>query len=126
VTSGAGGDPRSEGADLAALPEDLRQQSLSQSRIILPYEAAARALTELTARGFRVTRWEGWVKMRDGGRARSLAHGGSFALPRDPARAAETTTQALSRAHERWQRDPEYPGAELYYALAFSPAEAAT
>lgn len=126
MSPGAGGDPRAEGADLAALPDDLRQQSLSQTQIILPFDAAVRALSELTARGFRVTRWEGWVRMRDGGRARSLAHGGSFALPRDPARAAETTTQALSRARERWQRDPEYPGAELFFALAFSPAESAT
>lgn len=126
MSSGAGGDPRGDVADLAALPDDLRRQSLSQTQIILPHDAAVAALTELTARGFRVTRWEGWVKMRDGGRARSLAHGGSFALPRDPARAAETTTQAMARARDRWQRDPEYPGAELYFALAFSPAEPAT
>ena len=126
MSAGAGGDPRSDSADLAALPADLRDQSLSRTQIILSFESATRALRELTAAGFRVERWEGWVKMRDGGRARSLAHGGSFALPRDAARAAEVATQGMSRARDRWQRDPEYPGAELYFALAFSRVEPAT
>lgn len=59
--------------------------------------------------------------MRDGGRARSLAHGGSFALPRDPQRAAEVAGSAMRRAQDRWNRDPEYPGAQLYFGLAFGP-----
>lgn len=126
MSDGAGGDPRRASADLAALSSDLRDQSLSRTQIILPFESAARALRELTAAGFRIDRWEGWVKMRDGGRARSLAHGGSFALPRDPVLAAEAVTQGMSRARDRWQRDPEYPGAELYFALAFSVVEPAT
>ena len=126
MSAGAGGDPRSESADLAALSPDLRDQSLSRTQIILPFEGATRALRELTAAGFRVDRWEGWVKMRDGGRARSLAFGGSFALPRDATRAADIATQGMSRARDRWQRDPEYPGAELYFALAFSVVEPAT
>ena len=121
-----GGEPGDEGSDLAALPSDLRDQSLSRTQIILPFAGATRALAELTGAGFRLERWEGWVKMRDGGRARSLAHGGSFALPRDPGRAMEVATHAMTRARERWQRDPEYPGAELYFALAFRVAERAT
>ncbi len=121
-----GSDPRPESADRAALPAELRAQSLSQTQIILPFAAASVALETLTGAGFRIDQWEGWVKMRDGGRARSLAFGGSFALPRDPARAADVASQGMIRARERWQRDPEYPGAELYFALAFSRADAAT
>lgn len=57
--------------------------------------------------------------MRDGGRAKSLAHGGSFALSRDPARAAETASAAIRKAHAFWERNPEYPGATLCFGLTF-------
>jgi len=68
-----------------------------------------------------VETWEGWVKMRDGGRARSLAHAGSFALPKDPERAAVGAREGMDASRARWERDPEYPGAELYFALTFAP-----
>jgi hypothetical protein len=62
------------------------------------------------------------VKLRDGSRAKSLAHGGSFALSRDPARAAEAATAAIRRAQSQWDRSPEYPGTALYFGLTFGPA----
>ena len=114
-----GGDFRGSGADLAALPDELARQSLSRTGIILPLAGALEALRLLAAQGRCLENWEGWVKMRDGGRARSLAHAGSFALPRDAARAAEIAAAGMTRANERWTRDPEYPGAELYYGLTF-------
>ena len=59
--------------------------------------------------------------MRDGGRTRSLAHAGSFALSREAERAAQAATEGMRAAQARWDRDPEYPGAALYFALVFSP-----
>ena len=115
-----GGDPREHSADHAALPPELAQQSLSQRVLILPYDAALTAIDQLTASGRRLENWEGWVKMRDGSRTKSLSYGGSFALPSDPPRAAETAKAGISRAHQRWERDPEYPGADLYFGLTFA------
>jgi hypothetical protein len=104
------------------LPPDLARQSLSNTVIILPLDAALNVLAHFAAQGRRLEAWEGWVKMKDGGRSRSLAHGGSFALPRDPARAVETATAAMRKAQATWQRIPEYPGASLFFELTFSKA----
>lgn len=114
------GDPRERSADHAALPPALADASLSDRVLILPHDAALAAIDHLTNDGRRIENWEGWVKLRDGGRARSLTHGGSFALPMDPARAAATAKTGITRAHERWQRSPEYDAAELYFGLTFA------
>lgn len=114
------GDPRESSADHLALPPALAQKSLSQRALILPYDAAVAAIDHLTGTGRRIENWEGWVKLRDGARTKSLSFGGSFALPSDPPRAAETAKGGILRAHERWLRDPEYPGAELYFGLTFA------
>lgn len=117
-----GGDPRVASADLAALPPEIARQSLSQSYLILPIDAAIEAVAHLTQNGRRLEGWEGWVRLRDGGRAKSLSHGGSFALPRDPARAAESASAAMRRADAGWKRNPEYSDAQLYFGLTFGAA----
>jgi len=119
VAESGGGDPRGTNADLAALPPELAKQSISPTTLMLPLAAAVEAIAHLTRQGRRLDSWEGWVKLRDGTRAKSLAHGGSFALSRDPARAAASATEAIKKAQIFWERNPEYPGAELYFALTF-------
>lgn len=94
--------------------------------LILPFEAALESIAEASKNGRRLTNWEGWVHFPNGTRAKSLSHGGSFALPRDATRAAETATAGMRRALDMWARNPEYPGAELYFGLTFSPVETAT
>jgi hypothetical protein len=106
-------------SSLAALPPELASQSLSRTNIILPVDAAIQAIAHLSGQGRRLENWEGWVKMRDGGRAKSLAHSGSFALPADPARAGEVAAAGIRRAKAMWDRNPEYPGATLYVELTF-------
>jgi hypothetical protein len=120
VPDSGSGDPRERSADHVALPPALAQQSLSQQVLILPYDAAIAAIDHLTSTGRRLENWEGWVKLRDGARAKSLSYGGSFALPSEAPRSAETAKAGIARAHERWQHDPEYPGAELYFGLTFA------
>lgn len=88
--------------------------------LILPFDAALKEIADRAQRGIRLENWEGWVHFRGGMRAKSLSVSGSFALSRDPARAAATATADIQRAHERWQRDPEYPGAELLIGLSFA------
>jgi len=86
---------------------------------MLPQAAAIAAIAHLTQQGRRLESWEGWVKLRDGTRAKSLTHSGSFALSHDAARAATIATEAIKKAQIFWERNPEYPGAELYFALTF-------
>jgi hypothetical protein len=119
VGGSGGSDRRGSTPDLAALPSELAKQSISNGVIMLPLAAAVQAIAILTQNGRRLENWEGWVKLRDGSRAKSLAHSGSFALSPDPARAAATATAAIEKAQARWARDPEFTGAELYFALTF-------
>ena len=104
------------------LPAALRQQSLAPHLIILPLQAAIEAIDHFARAGRRLESWEGWVKMRDGGRARSLAHSGSFALPGEAQRAAEAARTGMQHAQARWDRNPEYPNATLYFGLTFARA----
>ena len=115
-------DRRASSADLAALPPELAKQSLSQGMIILPRDAALQAIAQLTQSGWRLENWEGWVKMRDGTRTKSISHSGSFALARDPSRAAESAKASIEKAHAFWARNPEFAGAELYFGLTFGAA----
>jgi len=125
VAESGSGDPKGpagkglDNADLAALPAELSRQSLSHATVILPLDGAIAAITHLTGRGRRLENWEGWVRMRDGGRARSLTHSGSFALSRDPQRAADAAIAAMRKAQAAWDRNPEYPSAELFFGLTF-------
>jgi hypothetical protein len=88
--------------------------------IILSYDAALKLIAERAAQGICLENWEGWVKLRDGTRAKSLDVQGSFALSRDPARAAATATAGIERAWAQWQRRPEHPGAELLIGVSFA------
>jgi hypothetical protein len=122
VVDAGSADSRVTSADVAALPPELAKQSLSTAAIILPHDAALAAIAHMTQHGRRLENWEGWVTLREGSRAKSLAHGGSFALSRDPARAAEVASAAITRAQAYWNRNPEYPGATLCFGLTFVSA----
>jgi hypothetical protein len=124
VAESGGGDPPSKNADLTALPPELSKQSISTSTVILPHDAALAAISHLTRQGRRLENWEGWVKFRDGTRAKSLSHVGSFALSHDPARAAESATEGIRRAQTLWDRNPEFADAALYFGLTFGSTEA--
>jgi hypothetical protein len=119
VVDSGSDDPRGRSADLDALPAELAKKSLSRATIILALDDALQALAQLDDKGRRLESWEGWVKLPDGGRAKSLTHGGSFALPKDAARAAESAAAGMRTAQARWDRDPEYENAELHFGLTF-------
>lgn len=91
--------------------------------LILPLAAALRVVALGAEQGRRLESWEGWVQLPDGGRAKSLAHGGSFALPREAAAAAQRASDAMRSAQVRWDRDPEYANAKLFFGLTFAKPE---
>lgn len=104
---------------LANLPPDIAQRSISKSSIILPLDAAIAAVDHMARAGRALENWEGWLRLSDGARTRSLAVNGSFAMSHDATRAAENAKKGMREASERWNRNPEYPGAQLYFGLTF-------
>lgn len=105
-----------------SLPPEIAGQSLVPARTVLPFDAALQAIARAAEAGVRLESWEGWVKMHDGSRVRSLEHGGSFALPRDAAKSAQVAARAIKHAQARFDRDPEYPDSQLYFGLTFDEA----
>ena len=89
---------------------------------MLPLEPALLAIAKAVEQGVRLENWEGWVKLHDGSRVKSLEHGGSFALARDAAKSAQQASAAMKHAQARFDREPEYPDAQLYFSLTFTPA----
>ena len=105
----------------ARLAPELAGRSLSQRDIVLVHDDAVLALEHLAGSGLRLEAWEGWVQLPTGGRAPSLAHPGSFALPLDVRGAADMALRGMARAQAVWDRAPEYPGGTLYFRLTFVP-----
>ncbi len=102
---------------LAILPGDLAARSLSRQEVVLRLEDAVAALDHLERAGLRVESWEGWVRLADGTRTRSLSHPGTFALPLEAAASVTTVREMIGHAQRRWDRSPEYPGGELYFKI---------
>jgi hypothetical protein len=110
-------------SDLDLLPPDLAAASRSRREIVLPLADAERAVEHLAKLGRRIEAWEGWLELPGGGRTRSLAQPGSFALPMDVRRAADAAREGMRRAHEAWARRPEYPDATLYFGLTLATTD---
>lgn len=108
--------------DLTLLPPDLAARSRSPAEIVLDGDDALAAVEHVAAAGRRIESWEGWVWFADGGRTRSLAHPGPFALPMDVERAAAVTLEGIRDAMKAWARTPEYPGASLVFGLVVARA----
>ena len=104
-------------SNLAVLPDDLAARSLSKQDVVMRHDDALAALDHLGRAGLRIESWEGWVRLADGTRTKSLMHQGSFALPLDAAASINTAREMIAQAQRRWDRTPEYPGGELYYKL---------
>ena len=109
-------------SDLSLLPGDLAARSISTREIVLQLPDAERAIDHLSRSGRRLESWEGWVRFADGGRTKSLRHPGSFVLPTDGERAASVALENIRKTQRVWDRDPEYPGATLYFCLTVAPA----
>lgn len=104
-------------SNLAVLPEELAARSLSKQDVVMRRDDALTALDHLGRAGMRIESWEGWVRLADGTRTKSLMHQGSFALPLDASASITTARDMISEAQRRWDRSPEYPTGELYFKL---------
>ena len=104
-------------SNLAVLPDELAARSLSKQDVVMRHDDALAALDHLGRAGLRIESWEGWVRLADGTRTKSLMHQGSFALPLDAAASVTTAREMITQAQQRWDRAPEYPGGALYFKL---------
>lgn len=102
---------------LAMLPAELAARSLSKHEVVMRHDDALAALEHLERAGLRVESWEGWVRLADGTRTKSLSHQGTFALPLDSAASVATAREMIGQAQRRWDRAPEYAGGELYFKI---------
>ena len=102
---------------LAVLPDELAARSLSKHDVVMRHDDALAALDHLERARLRVESWEGWVRLADGTRTKSLMHQGSFALPLDAAASVTTAREMITNAQRRWDRTPEYAGGDLYFKL---------
>jgi hypothetical protein len=102
---------------LAVLPDELAARSLSKHDVVMRHDDALAALDHLDRAGLRIESWEGWVRLTDGTRTKSLMHMGSFALPLEASASITTTREMIAQAQRRWDRAPEYAGGELYFKL---------
>jgi hypothetical protein len=102
---------------LAVLPDELAARSLSKHDVVMRHDDALAALDHLDRAGLRIESWEGWVRLADGTRTKSLMHQGSFALPLDASASVATAREMIVQAQRRWDRAPEYAGGELYFKL---------
>jgi hypothetical protein len=104
-------------SNLAVLPDELAARSLSKQDVVMRHDDALTALDHLGRAGMRIESWEGWVRLADGTRTKSLMHQGSFALPLDASASIKTARDMIAEAQRRWDRSPEYPSGELYFKL---------
>jgi hypothetical protein len=102
---------------LAVLPDELAARSLSKQDVVMRYDDALAALDHLDRAGLRIESWEGWVRLADGTRTKSLMHQGTFALPLDGSASVATARDMIAQSQRRWDRAPEYAGGELYFKL---------
>src|SRR5688500_19949899 len=104
-------------SNLAVLPDELAARSLSKQDVVMRHDDALAALDHLGRAGLRIESWEGWVRLADGTRTKSLMHQGSFALPLAASGSITTARERISQAQQRWDGSPEYPAAALHFRL---------
>lgn len=99
------------------LPSQLAERSLSKQDVVMRHDDVLAALDHFAKAGLRVESWEGWVRLADGTRTKSLVHQGTFALPLEASASVATTREMIGQAQRRWDRSAEYAGGELFFKL---------
>jgi hypothetical protein len=102
----------------AALPAKFRENSISDRERVVPYELALEAVDLLEAKGILILGWEGWLAYQDGGRGHSGRHQGTVSLDQlSVAESASLVRRTIANAYKAWLKEPEYPGAQLYFCI---------
>ncbi|WP_141735067.1 hypothetical protein [Oligoflexus tunisiensis] len=117
--------------ELELVPERIRQLSLSEDELVLPWDAAVEAVAILEKVGFLILCWEGWLRYADGAVGHSLSYQGSREIRRYPdeswtdfsMRARQSFLKSGAESLQKFTARPENPGAQLYFCLVFSRDE---
>jgi hypothetical protein len=112
--------------DISLLPQMLREQSLSDREIVLPYQEAKEALELLERVHWALLGWEGWVKYPDG--THGFAPGGVMgteSIEREPGEMWEDYVQrsvrfcheTIDQEYRNWNANPRYAHLVLSFCL---------
>lgn len=119
-----------EGIEL--LPQVLREQSLSQREIVLPYQEALTALELLISARWALLGWEGWVTYSDGSHAHAPGGTtGTTSIEREASeawedyvqRSAQFCAETMRAEQQRWDADPTCRHLTLHFCLTATPPE---
>jgi hypothetical protein len=118
--------------EIELLPQALREQSLSEQEVVLPYHEALDALELLVRARWALLGWEGWVKYPDG------RHGhppggvmGTESIERETAetwesyvqRSARFCVETINQEQQAWDVNPGNAHLILYFCLTATPPE---
>ncbi len=117
--------------DRDLLPQGLREQSLSQREIVLPYRQALEALSVLMAAKRALLGWEGWVKYPDGHHGHAPGGGMGADIARREGetwvdyvhRSARLCGETMNREQQAWEANREYTHLVLCFCLTATPPE---
>jgi hypothetical protein len=117
--------------DIDLLPQVLREQSLSQREIVLPYRQALEALWVLMTARWALLGWEGWVKYPDGrhGPTPGGVMGADVARKEGETwadyvhRSARLCRETMTREQQAWEANREYAHLVLCFCLTATPPE---
>ncbi|MFZ5969108.1 MAG: hypothetical protein ACOYVK_18280 [Bacillota bacterium] len=92
------------------LPKSLREKSISNEKIVLPYTDVLEAIEILNRQNWAVTAWEGWIKYPAGMISRSFEFPGIDAVTRHQdecwsdyiERAAAFCKQTIRDSQDMW------------------------
>ncbi len=112
--------------DIDLLPTELREKSLSDREIVLPYQEALQALDVLVEAKWALLGWEGWVQYADGRRGPAAPIViGTTAIGQEPEEDWETYVQrssdfcreTIETEQKLWDTDPKHTSVKLYFCL---------
>ena len=112
--------------DLELISAELAANSLSNCEIVLAYDDVMKAIEHLTANGYFVFAWEGWIKHPDGKHGHSRQHQGTHCfwgtdghpVEQRIKEAALFAQETIQKSQREWNENPEIAGGILCFCLS--------
>jgi len=104
---------------LSLLPTAIAGQSISKDELVLPLEAALKAIEFFEANNVKVHGWEGWLKMPDGRVGHGTAPQGTGSLEAcSTAEAADVCRTTILEADKSWKKEHADAAGTLHFCLS--------
>ena len=111
--------------EIDLLPKTLREQSLSDREVVLPYQEALQALDLFTVARRPLLGWEGWVKYPDGKHGHAPSGMGTTNIEQETGevweayvhRSARFCRETIKAEQQLWDTDSTHASVKLYFCL---------